>query len=1122
MLTGFRNLDETANGLAMSCLTDENNQNLTTLQKLQLQWHFRTGHLGFQRLQWIGRKGWLGPIGEKFGLSTVVPPKCSACQYGKQHRTPRPSSTNHHQPSRDGILKKDKLEPGDLIFSDQYESRVPGRVFGNRGASISSAKYCGGSLFNDAASGYQFVYHQQHLTAIESIEAKQAFEREALTAGVSILDYHTDNGIYTSKEYLKELHTAGQGHSLSGVGAHHQNGTAEVSIKHTIQVARTLMIHAALRWPDASDRELWPLALSHAVHLHNITPNMSTGHAPEELWTKTRSNHSRLRNLHVWGCPVYVLNPKLQDGGRLPKWDPRSRRGQNVGISPLHASTVALVRNLSTGNISPQFHVVYDDFFETVHTTGDDPPPDDWADMILMQSHRAPIDTDDSDYLPELSDEWLSPSELADRRRRLLERKKAQQQLQVNDKNPDAADTKHPPSTDDSKFHRDTFTEEGTPLLSEEAPSEEALPLSSEEAPVSTTRLSRDHPSSQIIDSSYADPSTGSRRSTRIQAQRPDLRRFGHMAQHSFLVTRSVLRRSIRRFIDDPTDMNYAYALLLDPEFGILDGMVPHHPLYKAAASKVDPDTPDMATAMGGEHRADYLKAMHDEILQLEKLEAWDIVAQSELPPGANILPGTWAFKLKRFPDGRARKFKARFCARGDRQIENQDYTEKFAPVVSWSTVRMMLCLSISQGWKTRQVDFDNAFVQADIDLPEVYLRCPAGFESTDHNGEPIVLRLKKSLYGLVQAPMLYYNHLKAGLKDRGFEPSDADPCMFIGRGMIILSYVDDCLFFGPDLAEIDKVIQELKDNNMPLTVEADDAYAFLGVEITPNQANNGFNMTQLGLIKKVLATVGMTDSKAKKTPAGSTPLGTDANGTPFAGDFDYARAVGMLLYLSSNSRPDIQFAVHQCARFTHNPKQSHGDAIKRICRYLQGTKDKGLLFIPTKEMTLDCYSDADFAGLWNLESDQDPVCVKSRTGYVLTLANCPLVWASKLQSEIALSTLESEYIALSTAIRELIPLRRLLTEVGLALNLPFTKPSIVQSTCFEDNNGALGLANTPRLTPRTKHIAVKYHFFKSKIGVDKGIVIQRIDSACQKADIFTKGLPLETFETIRKLLMGW
>ena len=127
--------------------------------------------------------------------------------------------------------------------------------------------------------------------------------------------------------------------------------------------------------------------------------------------------------------------------------------------------------------------------------------------------------------------------------------------------------------------------------------------------------------------------------------------------------------------------------------------------------------------------------------------------------------------------------------------------------------------------------------------------------------------------------------------------------------------------------------------------------------------------------------------------------------------------------------------------------------------------------------MTLDCYSDhADFAGLWNYEDDQDPVCVKSRTGYVLTLAGCPLIFGSKLQTKIALSTVESEFIALSTAICELIPLRRILQEVGRALNLELSKLSIVQSTCFEDNTyGALGLALTPRMTPRTKRSQISF-----------------------------------------------
>ena len=165
---------------------------------------------------------------------------------------------------------------------------------------------------------------------------------------------------------------------------------------------------------------------------------------------------------------------------------------------------------------------------------------------------------------------------------------------------------------------------------------------------------------------------------------------------------------------------------------------------------------------------------------------------------------------------------------------------------------------------------------------------------------------------------------------------------------------------------------------------------------------------------------------------------------------------------------------------------------------------------------------DADFAGLWNHEDDQDPVCVKSRTGYVLTLGGFPLHWVSKLQSEISLSTCEAEYIACSQAMRDLLPMRRLLLEIGTKMELDFSSPALVYSTVFEDNTCALGLAQSPRMTPRTKHIGVKYHFFRSHIGESKGIIIVHIDTHHQKADIFTKGLPSEKFQVMRKMLIGW
>ena len=98
-------------------------------------------------------------------------------------------------------------------------------------------------------------------------------------------------------------------------------------------------------------------------------------------------------------------------------------------------------------------------------------------------------------------------------------------------------------------------------------------------------------------------------------------------------------------------------------------------------------------------------------------------------------------------------------------------------------------------------------------------------------------------------------------------------------------------------------------------------------------------------------------------------------------------------------TRTDISFAVHQCAQFTHEIKALHETDVKRIFRYLQGTKDNSLLFNPSKKLVVDCYADADFAGLWGYENPRDPICAGSRTGFVVTFANCPLLWVSKLQT---------------------------------------------------------------------------------------------------------------------------
>ena len=144
-----------------------------------------------------------------------------------------------------------------------------------------------------------------------------------------------------------------------------------------------------------------------------------------------------------------------------------------------------------------------------------------------------------------------------------------------------------------------------------------------------------------------------------------------------------------------------------------------------------------------------------------------------------------------------------------------------------------------------------------------------------------------------------------------------------------------------------------------------------------------------------------------------------------------------MLLYLSTNTRPDIAYAVSQVARFSHNPKKSHASAVKTIVRYLNRTKNMGMIVKPpTGDLAIDCYVDADFAGLHGRDPDYSPSSAKSRTGYIITMGGCPILWKSHLQTEISLSTLEAEYSALSSSMRTLLPFRTMLLEVVSGLSL--------------------------------------------------------------------------------------
>jgi hypothetical protein len=171
--------------------------------------------------------------------------------------------------------------------------------------------------------------NQSSLGASHTIRSKRSFELDACqNKGVHVEHYHTDNGIFSKTGFTAALDADDQTINFSGTGAHHQNGTAERAIQTVVYKARSILIHASLCWPDEITLDLWPFALDYAVWLYNHTPGRISGLSPEELFTGSSVDCWHLRQARVWGCPTYVLNPRLQDGGRLPKWEPRARTGQ--------------------------------------------------------------------------------------------------------------------------------------------------------------------------------------------------------------------------------------------------------------------------------------------------------------------------------------------------------------------------------------------------------------------------------------------------------------------------------------------------------------------------------------------------------------------------------------------------------------------------------------------------------------------------------------------------------------------------------------------------------------------------------------------------------------------------
>ena len=314
---------------------------------------------------------------------------------------------------------------------------------------------------------------------------------------------------------------------------------------------------------------------------------------------------------------------------------------------------------------------------------------------------------------------------------------------------------------------------------------------------------------------------------------------------------------------------------------------------------------------------------------------------------------------------------------------------------------------------------------------------------------------------------------------------------------LIISLYVDDLLLMGSEddeIAAFKRILQQTFDMS-----DLGPLHYYLGIQFV--QDDRGIGLVQSQYVDKLLRKFKFQDCKPTSTPM-ETGLKVSLNDDSEPFDITtYAQAVGCLIYLC-NTRPDIQYAVSQLSRFMHSPHMSHWQAVKRVFRYLQGSKTFGLWYATGGTLPLHAYSDSDWAGDYDSR--------RSTSGNCFFLGSSCVSWLSKKQTTVASSSCEAEYRAAYTTVVECIWLRRLLTDMDISVEEP--------TTIYSDSQSAIAVARNPVFHARTKHIEIHYHFVRERLHAgDISLIYCPTDQ--NVADIFTKALSREKFEAFRTAL---
>lgn len=499
--------------------------------------------------------------------------------------------------------------------------------------------------------------------------------------------------------------------------------------------------------------------------------------------------------------------------------------------------------------------------------------------------------------------------------------------------------------------------------------------------------------------------------------------------------------------------------------------------------SYLDSDPGSVESAMARADADKWKSAMDEELRSFERNQAWELV---DIPEGGTVVQCKWVFKRKCDSEGEV-KYRARLVAKGFTQKSGIDYNETFSPVVRHSTLRLLIALSVEFNFKITHLDVTTAFLNG-ILKENVFMTIPDGLKVNKANQ---VLKLKRAIYGLKQSSRTWYERVDDVLVNLKYKKSKYEPCLYMkcnDTGMTVIAlYVDDFFIFSNDLNETNFVKRELN-SNFDIK-DLGQIKNCLGMRVNICEQNKTITLDQAHFVDEILKKFNMLSCNGVATPMENNLNLIKQNIKSC--NFPYQELIGSLMYLAILTRPDIAHAVSFLSQFNNCFDETHCKHAKRILRYLQNTRNYGLLY---------CKGEADLEGFVDADWASNCVDRKSYTGFCFKLSNSAISWESKKQATVALSSTEAEYMAISEAAKEAIYLKNLYFELT------------GRNTCiklYNDNLSAQKLSVNPVFHKRSKHIDVRHHFIRDAI-VAKQVELQYLQSKEMPADVLTKGLGSE------------